>query len=103
MNERRNISRQASDERGYNRMIMTIGYTHFLSENYPAAISNLQDALERFKSSDDDDAEDDVIQCDEYIGQVYLATGQYDLGAEIVAADSGVLGAQKTSTTMRCT
>lgn len=71
--------RQASDERGYNRMIMTIGYTHFLAENYPAAISKLEDARERFKSSDDKDAEDDVIQCDEYLGQVYFATGQYDL------------------------
>ncbi len=71
--------RQAADERGYNRMIMTAGYTYFLMEKYPDAISNLEEARELFKSSSDEDAEEDVIQCDEYIGQVYLATGQYDL------------------------
>jgi CHAT domain-containing protein len=71
--------RQAGDERGYNRMIMAVGYTHLLSEEYPAAISNLQEALELFKSSGDEDAGDDIAQCEEFIGQVYLATGQYDL------------------------
>jgi CHAT domain-containing protein/Tfp pilus assembly protein PilF len=71
--------RKAGDERGYNRMIMAVGYTYLLSEEYPAAISNLQEALERFKSSGDEDAGDDIAQCEEFIGQVYLATGQYDL------------------------
>ena len=71
--------RQAADERGYNRMIMTAGYTYFLMEKYQDALSNLEEARELFKSSSDEDAEEDVVQCDEYIGQVYLATGQYDL------------------------
>jgi CHAT domain-containing protein len=71
--------RQASDERGYNRMIMTIGYTHFLAGNYQEAISSLEEARELFKSSEHEYAEEDIVQCDEYIGQVYLATGQYDL------------------------
>ena len=71
--------RQDGDERGYNRMIMTVGYTYFLLEKYQDAITNLEEARELFKSSSDEYAEEDVIQCDEYIGQVYLATGQYDL------------------------
>ena len=71
--------RQDSDPRGYNRQTMMIGYTYFLQENYPAAVSNLQDALERFKSSGDEDAGDDIAECEEYTGQVYLAMGQYDL------------------------
>ena len=71
--------RQDKDTRGYNRMVMMVGYTYFLLENYPAAVSNLQEALERFKSSGDEDAEGDSIECEERIGQVYLATGQYDL------------------------
>lgn len=71
--------RQAVDTRGYNRQEMMIGYTYFLLQDYPAAISHLQAALRRFKSSGDEDAGDDSAECDEYIGQVYLATGQYDL------------------------
>ena len=71
--------RQANDVRGYNRMIMTVGYTYFLLEKYQDAISNLEEARELFQASDDEDAEDDVVQCDEYLGQVYLATGEYDL------------------------
>ena len=68
-----------TEVRSYNRQIMMVGYTYFLLENHPAALINLQDALERFKSSGDKDAEDDSAECEEYIGQTHLATGQYDL------------------------
>ncbi|HEX3253473.1 MAG TPA: CHAT domain-containing protein [Pyrinomonadaceae bacterium] len=75
----REYFRQTSHARGFNRQTMMVGYTHFLQENYPAALSDLQDALERFKSSGDENAGDDIAECEEYVGQVYLATGQYDL------------------------
>ena len=72
-------SQDKDGARGYNRMVMFIGYTYFLLKNYPAALSNLEEALERFKASDDKDADGDSIQCEEYIGRVYLVTGHYDL------------------------
>jgi CHAT domain-containing protein len=68
-----------SEMRSYNRQIMLIGYTYMLLENYPAAVSQLREALDVFKSSDDEYAEDDSTECEEYLGQVYLAMGQYDL------------------------
>jgi CHAT domain-containing protein len=71
--------RQLSDMRGYNRQVMMVGYTYFLLEDYPAAISHLQQAVEYFKSSKDKDAGFDIAECEEYMGQVYLATGKYDL------------------------
>src|ERR1043165_7468232 len=49
--------RQVSETRGYNRQIMLIGSTYLLLGNYAEAISNLQEALANFKSSDDEDAE----------------------------------------------
>lgn len=70
---------QDKDERGYNRMVMMVGYSYFLLKNYPAALGNLEEALERFKASKDKDAKGDGFQCEEYIGRVYLVTRQYDL------------------------
>src|ERR1041385_2130897 len=75
----REYFRRVAETRGYNRQTMMIGYTYFLLENYPAAVSNLQEALEQFKSSGDANTESDSAECEEYIGQVYLAMGQYDL------------------------
>ena len=66
-------------KRGYNRQTMLVGYTYFLLGDYQSALSNLQRALELFKSSHDKDVGTDIAQCDEYIGQVYLAMGQDDL------------------------
>jgi CHAT domain-containing protein len=74
-----NYFRQVPDARGYNRQTMMVGYTYFLLEKYPDAVSHLQEALALFKSSGDENAGDDSAECDEYIGQVYLATGQYEL------------------------
>jgi len=74
--------RQVPDTRGYNRQVMMVGYTYFLLGNYRAAVENLQDALENFKSSDDKNVEIDSAECEGYIGQVYLATGKYDLALQ---------------------
>src|SRR6185369_2165665 len=74
-----NYFRQVPDTRGYNRQTMMVGYTYFLLEKYPEAVSHLQEAFALFKSSGDENAGDDSAECDEYIGQVYLATGQYEL------------------------
>jgi CHAT domain-containing protein/predicted negative regulator of RcsB-dependent stress response len=74
--------RQVPDTRGYNRQTMMVGYTFFLLGNYPAAVGNLQEALESFKSSNDKSAAIDSAECEEYIGQVYLATGKYDLALQ---------------------
>jgi CHAT domain-containing protein len=71
--------RQVSETRGYNRQIMLIGSTYLLLGNYAEAISNLQEALANFKSSDDEDTELDSADCEGYLGQVYLASGKYDL------------------------
>jgi len=65
--------------RGYNRQVMLVGYTDFLLGDYEAALSNLQKALENFKSSNDENLETDSAECEGYLGQVYLATGKYDL------------------------
>ena len=74
--------RQVSETRGYNRQIMLIGSTYLLLGNYAEAISNLQEALANFKSSDDEDAELDSTDCEGYLGQVYLASGKYDLALQ---------------------
>ena len=71
--------RQAKDERQYNRQIMLIGYTQFLLNNYQTALTELEDALRRFDSTNDLRRELDASQCHGYIAQVYMATGKYDL------------------------
>jgi CHAT domain-containing protein/Tfp pilus assembly protein PilF len=68
--------------RNYNRQIMLIGYTYFLLENYPAALTNLQQALDHFESSSDPRSPFDIVECREYIGQVHLAKGEYDLALQ---------------------
>ena len=72
--------RQAQDERAYNRQTMRIGYTQFLLKNYPAAITELEQALRDFESSND--SEVDASECHEYMAQVYMATGKYDLALQ---------------------
>ena len=74
--------RQAQEERSYNRQIMLIGYTQFLLNNYQTALTEMEDALRRFESSSDSRRELDASQCHEYMAQVYLATGKYDLALQ---------------------
>lgn len=74
--------RQDQDERNYNRQIMLIGYTQFLLNNHQAALTELEDALQRFESSRDSRREIDASQCHGYIGQVYIAAGKYDLALQ---------------------
>ena len=73
---------QASNLRGYNRQIMKTGYTYFLLKKYPEALRELEQALEYFKSSGNSAANLDIAECEEYIGQVYLATEKYDLALQ---------------------
>lgn len=71
--------RQVPYARGYNRQTMLVGYTHFLMGNHAAALGILYHALELFEASGDEKAGDDIAECNEYIGQVYLSAGQYNL------------------------
>jgi CHAT domain-containing protein len=73
---------QVPDARGYNRQIMMAGYTYFLLKKYPEAIDHLEQAVGYFKSSGNRDADFDIAECEEYIGQVYLATEKYDLALQ---------------------
>jgi CHAT domain-containing protein len=74
--------RQAEDERSYNRQQMQIGYTQFLLENYQTALTELEQALRLFESSTDPRHELDASECHEYMAQVYMATGKYDLALQ---------------------
>jgi CHAT domain-containing protein/tetratricopeptide (TPR) repeat protein len=74
--------RQAKDTRPFNRQVMMIGYTHFLLKDYPAALTNLQQALSHFESLSDRKSKFDAAECKEYLGQVYIATEQYDLALQ---------------------
>ena len=73
---------RAKHVRFYHRQMMMIGYTQFLLENYSAALTNLQQALDHFESLDDGDSKLDAAQCHEYMGQVYFAQDQYDLALQ---------------------
>lgn len=74
--------RRAGHVRYYHRQMMTIGYTQFLLENYSAALTNLQQALDHFESLDDPDSKVDAAECHEYMGRVYFAQDQYDLALQ---------------------
>ena len=74
--------RQAEDERHYNRQQMLIGHSHFLLENYQGALTELERALRLFESSNESTRELDASQCHEYMAQVYMATGKYDLAIQ---------------------
>ena len=77
---------QARDERSYNRQQMSIGYTQLLLENYQIALTELEQALRLFESSTQPTRELDASQCREYIAQVYMATGKYDLALQHLLA-----------------
>lgn len=66
---------QSQDERGYNRMLLQLGYTHYLLGNYSAALANLQQALANFERSPIQ-IPLYIAECHEYFGHVYLAMGQ---------------------------
>ncbi len=73
--------RESGNERGVDRMLLLIGRTYFLLENYPAALTHLQQALETFERAPNV-MQFDIAECHEYLGQVYIATGQYDLALQ---------------------
>jgi CHAT domain-containing protein len=72
---------QLQDERGYNRMLLHIGYTHFLLGNYSAALSNMQQALINFEGAPKQ-VPSDITECHEYFGQVYFAMGEYHVALQ---------------------
>ena len=72
--------RQAEKWRPVNLMMIQSGYTYFLLKNYSAALTHLHQALASFESwSEPEDVKLDIAECHDYLGQVYLAMGQYDL------------------------
>lgn len=72
---------QLQDERGYNRMLLHIGYTHFLLENYSAALTNLQQALTNFEHRPKP-VSSDIAECHEYFGHVYFAMREYSVALQ---------------------
>ncbi len=74
---------QAKSYRYYTRSIMLTGYTYFLLKNYPAALTHLQEALDGFEALMENPYRDlDIAECHEHIGQVHIATGQYEVALE---------------------
>lgn len=75
--------RQAKHDRYYNRSVMQIGYTYFLLGNSPAALTHLQQAITNFQASPEPtNVKLDIAECHEYLGRVYISTGQYELALE---------------------
>src|SRR6185369_10791511 len=72
---------QLPNERGYNRMLLHIGRTHFLLGNYSTALTNIQQALTNFKRAAKSEPLD-ITECHEYLGQVYFAIGQYHVALQ---------------------
>ena len=68
----REFYRKVAYERGVNRMTMMIGQTYFLMQNASAAEEYLQTALAGF-----DPTGVDAAQCNEYIAQLRISSGQY--------------------------
>lgn len=80
--------RQVPDAtRGVNRMIMYIGYTHILRGDYPAAATNLNQALASF------DKELDIAQCREYLGRLHIALGEYNSARQHLQASLAIFQA----------
>ena len=75
--------RLAKRDRTVNRMTMLMGYTDFLLKDYSAALTHLHQALTTFENwPQPAEVELDIAECHEYLGEVYIATGQYDLALE---------------------
>src|SRR5215213_9842481 len=72
-----NYYRQTPSAEDDYRMTLQIGYTYFLKQNYPAAITNIEQALAGFEPSSVHAAE-----CHEYLGKIYVATGEHTLALE---------------------
>lgn len=68
---------QVGATRPYNRQLMMVGYTNFLLGKNDVALSYLQQALQLFKASDNKNKEFDSAECEEYIGEIYFAVGEY--------------------------
>ena len=71
--------RQAGNIPAYNRQMMTVAYTHFLLKNYDEALKQLQQPLQYFEALSDLRSKLYAAECHEYLGRIYLATGEYDL------------------------
>lgn len=69
---------QKGDTRGVNRMVMFIGYVHFLRGDNVAALSNLQQALNSF----DRKVPTDLALCYEYLAQFHLAKKEYGVALQ---------------------
>lgn len=74
--------RQAGDTRFYYRDMMLVGYTHFLLQDYAAALTELQEAVAHFETSDHPKAPLDAAECHDYLGRIYFAKGQYGLALQ---------------------
>ncbi|HEV8189639.1 MAG TPA: CHAT domain-containing tetratricopeptide repeat protein [Pyrinomonadaceae bacterium] len=72
---------QAQDERSSNRMLLHIGYTHFLLGNYSAALTTLQQALTNFERSPKP-VPLYIAECHEYFGHVYFAMREYNVALQ---------------------
>ena len=74
-----NYYRQTTEYGLVTRMTLLIGYTQFLSGNYAAAISSINEALAAYSKPENALAR---AECHEYLGQIYLAQGEYDQARE---------------------
>ncbi|HET6975101.1 MAG TPA: CHAT domain-containing tetratricopeptide repeat protein, partial [Pyrinomonadaceae bacterium] len=72
---------QTQNRKGYDRMLLLIGYTHFLLGNYSAALTNLQQALTNFEGWPKPEKLF-IAECHEYFGHVYFARGQYHIALQ---------------------
>ncbi|HWS99288.1 MAG TPA: CHAT domain-containing protein [Pyrinomonadaceae bacterium] len=68
--------RRTQDTYAVGTMLHRLGVTNYLLGKYPEAIAHLRQAL--------DEVEDDALEgeCAEYLGKVYIATGEHDLALQ---------------------
>jgi CHAT domain-containing protein len=74
---------RAKSYRYYTRSTLLTGLTQFLLQNYPTALTTLQEALDGFIALHDNPYRElDIAECHEHMGQVYIAMGQYGLALQ---------------------
>ncbi|HEY0546515.1 MAG TPA: CHAT domain-containing protein [Pyrinomonadaceae bacterium] len=69
--------RQAQNSLYATTIIMRIGVNHYLLGNYSEAIAHIQQALAQVNSDNTL-----VAECDEYLGRIYIETGEYALALQ---------------------
>ena len=74
----REYFRQTQETDSYNRMQLLTGYNYFLQKKYSDSLKHLQQALLAFEDSAGDSTLN-IAECHEYMGLVYIDTGQYEL------------------------